>query len=275
VIVVFVLACAPRQPPQDPAARPIDWVSVAEQQAAMEVWHRLAPTGRNLEEVVGEIPDRANDAMAFALIRDDGFTCPRPDHNALERDAVSHPDETLGDPCLRSDLLVRLVQRSGALALPRDVLEAIAAAVDHRVVDFLAEKLDEQTKLELIAATAPDRRVDLGAHTLLDRGSPEMLARAIRVYHLAEAVGDVFDRPELLLDAAVDREMPTWGRSAALNLLFVVGPPPAESDALDAALVDEATTSPDCELAMAAARGLAAFGHTRTSPIARAPPTSP
>lgn len=265
-----------KQPP--PKLLSIDWAEVKldDDAGALALWQRIAPTGEDWEDKLGELPaDRPEvaHALALALLHDGNFVCAPVRASACAPAEIESPGmtATLTDPCLRRVLALWALSELADDDLPRvhDVLKALAALpppesqLVARAIDAVPES-DQDTRLELdaIAWAAGQREVVAGKLGGLD--AAHLITAAVR-HHIGDALDHLAAAAQRapFLKAIADEKMATAARVGAMVELS------ASSDKLAPdvrlALV-AATKSADCTVAANAAHTLDAHGEHRYVP---------
>jgi hypothetical protein len=260
----------------------IDWAAttLTSDADALALWQRIAPTGDDFEEKLGEIPDgTAAHALALALLRAGNFVCsaPAPTCGHVPIDVPPPaPSATLADPCLRRVLALWALGQldEDDLASMRDTLRALAAIpppesllVAHAIRTIPEDDVAGRYDLMAIAWRAGQHELVNGMMSSLDEPRLEDALTKLHVDGAVEPLAGERHRPAFLA-AIADEQLPSPGRVQAITELVTLfdaaqatdGKPPAKLPAdLRAALVT-AGKSPDCGVAAAAARALDQHG---------------
>ncbi|MDB4953266.1 MAG: hypothetical protein JWO36_835 [Myxococcales bacterium] len=258
----------------------IDWatVTIANEADARALWNKIAPTGLDWEDKLGEIPEDAPLArqLALALLHEGNFVCVPP---SAHQDCVHAPVDipapvasaTLADPCLRRNLaLWAIVQLEDAdLPQARDALRAIAAipppesqlvaAAFHAIPE---SDLAERYELLAIAWKAGQTELVNGSLGALDE--PHLI-EAVQKLHSDGALQVLSAEGfrAVYLAAVLDEKMATVARTQAMTDLVAT----ADKLAPDVqTMLVAATKSPDCTVAATAARMLDQHGLHQFAP---------
>ena len=259
----------------------VDWtkVKVAGDADASALWRRIGPTGADWEQRLAEVPydGGIRRALAIALLRAGNFRCvpPPPATSCAPAPSDVPPPAataTLDDPCLRRVLALWSLDQLDAEDLPavHDALKQLAALpppesqLVARALEIYPDD-DQDDRLELLGIAWR-----AGQHQLVDDElrdlDPAHLATAARTMHVDGALVALSadsDRA-LYLGAVNDAQLAPDARVRAIGELADADGGTPRPD-LRRALLD-ATRSPDCAVAAAAARALARGGEKRYLP---------
>ena len=262
----------------------LDWdhVALTTDAEALEVWRRIAPTGTDWDDKLGEVPATAARPLALALLRGGNFTCARPQPaTECARPAWDVPSPADGagfdDACLRrllalwalaqleyEDAPKIMAELRTLAAIPPPESQLVAAAI-HAV-----EETEQDARLELLAIASHAGQRELVDAAVGSLDEPHLI-EAARRHHLAGAleVLSAEGHRTVYLAAVTDDALDASARVSAIGDLAALAdrPPPD----LQAALV-AATKAKDCTVAAAAARALDQHGDHRFVP--RRPHTS-
>ncbi|MBA3397080.1 MAG: hypothetical protein H0T89_30905 [Deltaproteobacteria bacterium] len=256
----------------------IDWTTtpLATDADALAVWAKIAPTGFDWDDKLGEIPESVERPLAIALLRGGNFTCMTP---PPARDCVAAVFDVrapahaagLSDPCLRRMLALWALGRLEDDDLPkvRDAFRAIAAIPppeSELVAAVFAAIPEDQpaVRLELLAIgwRAGQRDVVNAAVGKLDE--PHLVDAAMK--HRIDGALEVLSADghrAAYLAAVTDDAFDAKARTKAMfELIAVDGSLPAD---VQAAIV-KAAGAKDCTVAATAARILEARGDKRFVP---------
>jgi hypothetical protein len=248
--MVVIAACAGRAP-HGPATVP-----AKSQDAAMQEWNGLdvhrSTIGATVEGIAA--PERL--AMAFALVRDGNLVCG-------DRACVSE-DDGLESPCVRAELVAKLLESAEPGDIPDDVAQAIAATGDEDMTYFLAPRLSGDAQLQFLAAAEAAGVSYMAADAVLETASAERIDRAVRVYHLDAAVHllDASQSLDALLLVLADPGFAAYAKEEAIAALD-----DADDDPRVVPALTELATGPDCELASTAEDALEVRGHAELRPV--------
>lgn len=286
---------APAPDPELHGERPrklldIDWgaAPLATEADALALWGRIAPTGEDWEDKLGEVPESVEGPLARALIHGGNFTCmpARPPRDCAPPLFDVDPPAAaagLGDPCLRRLLAlwalgrldpddvrdpVTLAAIRGIVAIPPPESQLVAAAL------ALVPEEAHALRLELLAlAWRAGQRDLVGAG--VGRLDEAHLITAVQAHHIDGALDVLSARGHraVYLKAVTDEAIGAAARASAIAEL--VEAEPSMPRDLRAALA-KAAASPDCGVAAVAARALEAAGDHRfvPRPPARRTPAS-
>ena len=225
--------------------------------AAPSSWRELDPTGASWGDVVDKIPVQQRAAMAYALVREGNFECPRRvDECGMESVDGPRDDERIDAPCLRRALVHWLLANEGHAAIPADVLATLARVKDPELIDTVARTLDDRSVVDwLVAVEAAGTPAPYAS--LLGRPRDVIVDAARR--HVDSAIAELsFERDRDLVIAAIsDTELAPQVRADLLLSLSLEAR--HDSNELVAAL-RSAVAEPHCELAARSAEALATFG---------------
>jgi hypothetical protein len=279
------VAAAPAPAPPDPDLhRPpprrlldLDWakVTLTNDAEATALWQRIAPTGADWEDKLGEIPAALARPLAIAILHGGNVTCMKPPTGACAKPAydVAPPADAAGldDPCLRRLLALWSIAQledddlpavkdalRGIAAIPPPESQLVAAAI-HAVPEA-----DQDTRLELLSIAWRAGQGDL-VDTAVGSLDEAHLITAARAHHLTGAleVLSAEGHRAVYLAAVNDEALAARARTSAIGDLVALDDklPPD----LSAALVS-AVRSKDCVVAAAAARALDQHGDHRFVP---------
>lgn len=274
--------------PALPKLLAIDWstVQLASSADALALWARIAPTGLDWEDKLGELPDAVLRPLAVALVEGGNFTCTPP---TPTRDCAIVPldvrdpkqTETFADPCLRRLLALWAIDKL-------DDADFTRLAPHLRTIVTIPPPESELPAA--ILASIPDAeqalRLDLAAHAWR-AGQTDVVNGAVGKLdepHLIEAVTKhhIEGALEILsaeghratyLAAVTDELATPRARTRAMFDLVATDDIKPAPD-VTAALV-KATAAKDCAVAATAARLLQQFGDTRFVPTRPRNATSP
>jgi hypothetical protein len=310
-LVLVVVACSapPKQPVPAPPAqsaplvkkhditdleRPalpklleIDWATVqlATSADALALWARIAPTGLDWEDKLGELPDAVTGPLARALVEGGNFTCTPPTPN---QDCARVPldvrdprlSETFADPCLRRLLAIWAIDKLDdadftKLAPMLRAIVAIPPPESELVGAILASvpETDQALRLDLAAHAWRAGQIDVvnGAVGKLDEAH---LVEAVTKHHIEGALEilSAEGHRATYLAAVTDELATPRARTRAMFDLVATDDRPAPD--VTAALV-KATRAKDCAVAATAARLLQQFGDKRFVPTRPRNATTP
>jgi hypothetical protein len=281
----------------------IDWtkVSLANEPEATALWRRIAPTGGDWDDKLGEIPASLTRPLAIAVLRGGNFTCAKPPAGACAKPIydVDPPADTAGfdDPCLRRLLALWAMAQLEDDDLPAvmDALLGIAAIPppESQLVASAIRSVPEAAQDARLAILATAWRA--GQHDLVDAAVGTLdethLIAAATQHHITGAF-DVLPAEghrAVYIAAITNEALATRARTAAIVDLVALAPTgegrrpagkavgvPTPRDRaspiddklqpdLTAALVS-AVKSRDCAVAAAAARALDQHGDHRFVP---------
>ncbi|HLL23158.1 MAG TPA: hypothetical protein VK427_13560, partial [Kofleriaceae bacterium] len=279
VVLEKKIDLADLEQPARPKLLDIDWstVVIASSADALSLWARIAPTGLDWEDKLGELPDAVQRPLAVALIEGGNFACmppvPPSDCAAPAFD-VKEPAPTAGfaDPCLRRLLglwavnqlddadLPRLRPALGAMvAIPPPESELVAAVLGAVPED------DHALRLELVAHAWRAGQRDVAAAAVGKLDEPRLI-EAVTKHHIDSAVEilSADGHRATYLAAVVDEQLGARARMRAMVDLAAIGD--KLPDDVRAALV-KAARARDCSVAATAARLLARAGDMRFVPV--------
>ena len=236
--------------------------------AALALWRKLAPTGKDYLDKLASIPSdpKVREPMALALLADGNLACAEVvdyDECGLQRREWKEldPSADLADPCLRRRLaLWAIAQASGAdLATIQPNLTAMAGleVPEQEIQLALAHKMagdDVPESLELAVDEALDaagREETIDIDGLSDAGLVALTARGVD--QAALALDPASHAVELAKVLVGDELIPDTRREVFSKISDQTVP------AVTAAL-EQLTSDADCELAMLAAEVLAGRG---------------
>lgn len=274
---------APRAPDPDLNRPPprrllaIDWAhaALATDDDALALWRRIAPTGADWDDKLGEVPAAVAAPLARALLRGGNFACAKPPIGACTKQQydVPAPAETAGldDPCLRRLLaLWSLAQLDDDVPADLDptlrALAAIPPPESQLVASALHARLQaaQDVRLELLGIAWRAGHRELVEAELGGLDSEHQIA-AVQRHHIGRALEPLpaSEFRAVYVAAITDDALDARARTAAITELT------AGVDALAAdvrkALV-AATKASDCAVAAAAARALDQRGDHRFVP---------
>lgn len=259
----------------------IDWAKLAltDDDAALALWHRIAPTGADWEDKLQEVPATAAPALAVALLRGGNFLCTPPPSGTSGACAtpaydVAPPADAAGfdDPCLRRVLALWSIEQiveddkqpavqdalRSIAGLPPPESQLVAAAV------FAVPETDQDARLAVIARAWRAGQRDVVAEAVGTLDEPHLFA-AVRQYHIDSALEVLSAEAHraIYLGAVGDEALGARAR------ILVIGELAALDDKLApdlAAALIAAVASRDCGVAAAAARALDQHGDHRFLP---------
>ena len=264
--------------PEPPKLLAIDWstVQLATTADAHALWARIAPTGFDWEDKLGELPEAVERPLAVALLEGGNFQCmppPSAQDCAVQAFDVKDPAHTAGltDPCLRRLLAIWALDKLDVQDLPklRDQLRAIVAIPppeSELVATALAQvpEDDHALRIDLLARAqrAGQHEVVSGAVGRLDEAH---LIEAVTKHHIDSALEilSAEGHRSTYLAAIVDEQLASRARTRAM--FDVVATDDKLAADVKTALV-KAATAKDCTVAATAARLLAQFGDKRFVP---------
>ena len=255
----------------------IDWtkVSLTEDAAAIELWHRIAPTGADWDDKLQEIPAAAARPLAVAVLRGGNFTCMTPPTGDCAKPLydVPPPANAAGfdDPCLRRVLALWSIDRIEVDDLPavKPALLGIAAIPppESQLVEAAIRAVpedDRDARLAVLAAAWRAGQYDLVEAAVGGLDEPHLVAAA-RQHHIAGAL-DVLTAAThraVFIAAINDDALEPRARVAALGELVELDGKLAPD--LRAALL-AAVKARNCSVAASAVRVLDQHGDHRFVP---------
>ena len=264
--------------PETPKLLAIDWsaVKLATTADALALWARIAPTGLDWEDKLGELPDHVERPLALALLEGGNFTCmpaqPKQDCVPQPFD-VKDPAHAAGftDPCLRRLLAMWAIDKldDADLSKLRDQLRAIVS-IPPPESELVATVLiaipedDHATRLDLLATAWR-----AGQHDVVDGGVGKLdeahLIEAVTKHHIDGALEilSAEGHRTTYLFAVTDELLGGSARTRAMFDLVALADKLAPD--VKTALV-KAAASKDCTVAATAARLLAQFEDLRFVP---------
>ncbi|MGE0867811.1 MAG: hypothetical protein AB7P03_04590 [Kofleriaceae bacterium] len=266
-------------PPRAPLLS-IDWTKVPlhTDADALAVWRTIAPTGKDFEDKLDEIPVAYGVPLAIALLHEGKFLCtpPRASSDCVEELLdVADPAVTadLDDPCLRRILALWSIAQLEPADVPRviDSLRAIAAlpAPESQLVAAAIDAVPETEpalRLELLSIAWRSGHHDLASSKLGDLDEPYLI-EAVQKHHIEGAIEVLSaDAHRAAFLAAIrDEALGERARSHAISEMLEASADAKLTNDLRSALV-AATRSSDCRVAAQAARALALKGDPRYLP---------
>jgi len=264
--------------PETPKLLSIDWstVKLATTADALALWARIAPTGLDWEDKLGELPDNVERPLALALLEGGNFTCmpARPKQDCVSQPFdVKDPAQSAGftDPCLRRLLAMWAIDKLDDADLPklRDQLRAIVS-IPPPESELVASVLitvpedDHVTRLDLLATAWR-----AGQHDVVNSGVGKLdeahLIDAVTKHHIDGALEilSAEGHRTTYLFAVTDELLGTRARTRAMFDLVATDDKLAPD--VKTALV-KAAASKDCTVAATAARLLEQFADKRFVP---------
>ncbi|HEU0031046.1 MAG TPA: hypothetical protein VFQ53_10475 [Kofleriaceae bacterium] len=258
----------------------IDWSTtrVVSEADALALWKTIAPTGRDWDDRLQEVPHDFARPLAIALLRTGNFDCmaaklkSRPACSPPVFDVDKpDPDAGLGDPCLRRLLALWSIEQLEPDDVPSvlDALRAIAA-IPPPESELTASALraipesDSARRLELLSIMWRAGQRELANTNLGTFDEPQLIEAATK-HHIDGAleVLSASAHRATYLAAVGDDQMTAKARAMAISELV------AQEDKLTPdlkATLVKATAAKDCSVAAAAARALAQRGDKRYLP---------
>jgi hypothetical protein len=245
---------------------------------ALALWHKLAPTGADYPEKLASLPDEpaVTRAMARVLLQGGNLACDK----KIEYDECGteyseweplDPKSTWNDPCLRRRLAIWALEDAGLTeadlnaGVTAELQKALALAKPEEelpeAIMELVSSMSEPTRVDFIGEAAEAGRRDL-AEAALTGLSDASLVTLYKDNGLDAAVKqlDVKKHRAVLVTALADTKLDVATRHEVLDGFNGI-----KGDDIKAALVQVADDD-DCELAMDAAVELAARGDSSKLP---------
>lgn len=258
----------------------IDWASfrLDTDADALQIWKQIAPTGRDWERKLADIPGNLPiaHALALAMLRSGSFTCTPPPAKSCDGRVTTipapAPNATLADPCLRRVLALWSFDQLQTEDIPkiRGALRTIAKTSPPES-DLVASALralpdsDIDGRFELLEIAWKAGQKELVNRTLGGLDESHLVDAVLRL-HIDGAL-DVLSADthrSVYMRAILDDKLASAGRVSAINQL-AAAPGKLERDVR--ALFVSTTRHRDCAIAAAAVRALEKHGDRSFVPV--------
>jgi len=260
--------------------RDIDWAALRfdTDADAIRLWKQIAPTGRDWERKLADLPSNlpVAHALALAMLRTGKFTCAAPPKRSCDGTvtgiAPPAPTATLADPCLRRQLALWSFDQLATEDIPkiRATLRAIAKMPppESELVAVALQALpssDIDGRFELIELAWKAGQHDLVNETLGGLDEPHLID-AISRLHIDGALPMLTATAQrsVYIKAALDDKLTSETRVFAIEQLTAS---PGKLGRSLWALLVAATKHRDCAIAGAAVRALEKHGDRSFVPL--------
>jgi hypothetical protein len=245
----------------------------ADDRAALDFWHKLAPTWSKWRQQRKTIPPERERELARAILRGGNFACPvsKPSPPECEHELrfpvrTPAPNAGFDDPCMRHVLLtwaLRMLSEDDLAAMRDDLIPLVTMPapendIARELIDRVAT-VDNDTALPLIIAAGRARTNNPATFdTEIDRARPSAWPqlRAARLYRSTPFQRDASETAWILEEAAdplVSSNERIWAMRTIVEMLGAPSPPAL-------AAIAKLAADPDCRVAEAAAVLVAAAG---------------